>query len=131
VQVQLVSPEQVLYEGDADMVVARTTGGGDIAFLPAHAAFLGALAVWPVRVIQSDGVEVRAAVHGGFVEVSNDTVTVLTDVAELPEQIDVARATEARDRAQQALAANADDEDAAAALQRAEVRLEVAGVAAT
>ena len=130
-QVQLVSPEQVLYEGDADMVVARTTGGGDIAFLPAHAAFLGALAVWPVRVIQSDGVEVRAAVHGGFVEVSNDTVTVLTDVAELPEQIDVARATEARDRAQQALAANADDEDAATALQRAEVRLEVAGVVAT
>jgi F-type H+-transporting ATPase subunit epsilon len=130
-QVQLVSPEQVLYEGDADMVVARTTGGGDIAFLPAHAAFLGALATWPVRVIQSDGVEVRAAVHGGFVEVSNDTVTVLTDVAELPEQIDVARATEARDRALQALAANADDEEAAAALQRAEVRLEVAGVAAT
>ena len=130
-QVQLVSPEQVLYEGDADMVVARTTGGGDIAFLPAHAAFLGALAVWPVRVIQSDGVEVRAAVHGGFVEVSNDTVTVLTDVAELPEQIDVARATEARDRALQALATNADDEEAAAALQRAEVRLEVAGVAAT
>jgi F-type H+-transporting ATPase subunit epsilon len=128
VQVQLVSPEQVLYEGDADMVVARTTGGGDIAFLPAHAAFLGALATWPVRILQSDGTEVRAAVHGGFVEVSNDTVTVLTDVSELPEQIDVARATEARDRAQQALAADADDEDAAAALQRAEVRLEVAGV---
>jgi F-type H+-transporting ATPase subunit epsilon len=128
-QVQLVSPEQpeqVLYEGDADMVVARTVGGGDIAFLPGHAAFLGALATWPVRIIQADG-ELRAAVHGGFVEVSNNTVTVLTDVAELPEQIDVARAQQARERAQQAVAANADDEEAAAALVRAEVRLEVAG----
>jgi F-type H+-transporting ATPase subunit epsilon len=125
-QAELVSPEQVLFEGEADMVIARTAGGGDIAFLPGHAAFLGALAIWPVRIIQPDGSEVRAAVHGGFVEVSNNTVTVLTDVAELPEQIDVERATEARERAQQVLAANPDDEDAAAALARAEVRLEVA-----
>jgi F-type H+-transporting ATPase subunit epsilon len=129
-QVQLVSPEQVLYEGEADMVVARTVGGGDIAFLPGHAAFLGALATWPVRIIQADG-ELRAAVHGGFVEVSNNTVTVLTDVAELPEQIDVARAQQARERAQQAVAADADDVDAAAALQRADVRLEVAGAGAS
>jgi F-type H+-transporting ATPase subunit epsilon len=129
-QVQLVSPEQVLYEGEADMVIARTVGGGDIAFLPGHAAFLGALATWPVRIIQPDG-ELRAAVHGGFIEVSNSKVTVLTDVAELPEQIDVARAEQARDRAQQAIAANADDEEAAAALERALVRLEVAGATST
>jgi F-type H+-transporting ATPase subunit epsilon len=125
-QVQLVSPEQVLYEGDADMVVARTIEGGDIAFLPEHAAFVGALAIWPVRVIQSDGTELDAAVHGGFVEVSNNTVTVLTDVAELPEQIDVARATEARERAQAAVAVDAEDDEAQAALARAEVRLQVA-----
>src|SRR4051794_36977664 len=129
-QVQLVSPEQVLYEGEADMVVARTTGGGDIAFLPGHAAFLGALGTWPVRIILTAGGEVQAAVHGGFVEVSNNRVTVLTDVAELPEQIDITRANAARERAQQALGANPEDEDAAAALQRAEVRLEVAGASA-
>jgi F-type H+-transporting ATPase subunit epsilon len=125
-QVQLVSPEQVLYEGDADMVIARTIGGGDIAFLPEHAPFVGALAIWPVRVIQADGRELDAAVHGGFVEVSNNTVTVLTDVAELPEQIDVERATEARQRAQAAVVADADDEEAQAAFARAEVRLQVA-----
>ncbi len=125
-QVQLVSPEQVLYEGEAEMVIARTVGGGDIAFLEGHAPFLGALATWPVRIIQADG-ELRAAVHGGFIEVSNSVVTVLTDVAELPEQIDVARAEQARERAQQALAANPDDEEAAAALERAQVRLDVAG----
>jgi F-type H+-transporting ATPase subunit epsilon len=127
IQVQLVSPEQVLYQGEADMVVARTTGGGDIAFLPGHAAFLGALAVWPVRIIQSGGDVLQAAVHGGFVEVSNNAVTVLTDVAELPDQIDVPRATEALERARQALAANPEDEVAAAALARAEVRLQVSG----
>jgi F-type H+-transporting ATPase subunit epsilon len=127
-QVQLVSPEQVLYEGDADMVIARTIGGGDIAFLPGHAAFVGALATWPVRVIQTGGDEVKAAVHGGFIEVSNDKVTVLTDVAELPHQIDHARATAARDRAQGLLSSNSEDEDAAMALERAEVRLMVAGM---
>jgi F-type H+-transporting ATPase subunit epsilon len=126
-QVELVSPEQVLYQGEADMVVVRTAGGGDIAFLPAHAAFLGALATWPVRIIQHDGPELKAAVHGGFVEVSNNTVTVLTDVAELPDQIDVTRANEAESRAEAALAANPDDEEAAAALERAHTRQAVAG----
>jgi F-type H+-transporting ATPase subunit epsilon len=127
-QVQLVSPEQVLYEGDADMVIARTVGGGDIAFLPGHASFVGALGIWPVRILQDNGDEVRAAVHGGFVEVSNNVVTVLTDVAELPEQIDRGRAEAARERAQAAVAADPDDEEAAAALARAEVRLDVIGV---
>jgi F-type H+-transporting ATPase subunit epsilon len=125
-QVKLVSPEQVLYEGEADMVIARTVGGGDLAFLPGHAAFVGALAIWPVRVVQAGGNEIRVAVHGGFVEVSNDTVTILTDVAELAEQIDTDRASAARERAEQAVAANPDDEEAAAALERAQVRLEVA-----
>jgi F-type H+-transporting ATPase subunit epsilon len=127
-QVELVSPEQVLYQGEADMVVVRTAGGGDIAFLPAHAAFLGALATWPVRIIQHDGPELQAAVHGGFVEVSNNTVTVLTDVAELPDQIDVTRANEAEARAEAALASNPDDAEAAAALERAHARQAVAGV---
>jgi F-type H+-transporting ATPase subunit epsilon len=125
--VQLVSPEQVLYTGEADMVVARTVGGGDLAFLPGHAAFLGALGTWPVRVIQPGGTELQAAVHGGFVEVSNDKVTVLTDVAELREQIDVLRARAAQERAQEAVDADPENVEAAEALARAEVRLQVAG----
>ena len=44
--VELVSPEQVLYSGDASMVVARTSGGGDIAFLTGHAPFLGRARAW-------------------------------------------------------------------------------------
>ena len=126
-EVQLVSPEQVLYVGEADMVIARTLGGGEIAFLKGHAPFLGALDDAAVRLVLSGGgQQERFAVHGGFVEVANDRVIVLSDVAELAGDIDTARAQEAKTRAEEALRVNGDDEEAQAALKRAEVRLEVA-----
>ena len=125
--VELVSPEEVLYQGEADMVVARTLGGGEIAFLTNHAPFLGALDDWPVRLILNDGSQERFAVHGGFVEVSHNHVVILSDVAELAGAIDVERANAAKERAEEALRADPDDEEAAAALQRANTRLEVAG----
>ena len=119
-RVELVSPERILYSGEADMVIARTFGG-DIAFLTGHAPFVGALGIGKVRVRQVDGSEEVAAVHGGFVEVKDNRVTILSDVAELASQIDVARAREALSRA--------GDDDAAR--RRAEVRLDVAGVTAS
>jgi F-type H+-transporting ATPase subunit epsilon len=125
-QVELVSPERILFSGEADMVIARTVGGGDIAFLAGHAPFLGALDVGMVRIQQPGGPEERAAVHGGFVEVSNNKVTILSDVAELASQIDVDRARAAAERAEQALRGEHDVE-AEAALRRAHVRIEVAG----
>jgi F-type H+-transporting ATPase subunit epsilon len=112
-QVELVSPERILYSGEAEMVITRTLGGGDLAFLAGHAPFLGALDIGVVRIQQPGGHEERAAVHGGFVEVSNNKVTILSDVAELASQIDVARAERARERAE-------------AAMRRAHVRLDVA-----
>jgi len=126
-ELQVVSPERVLYEGRAEMVVCRTADG-EIAFLPGHVPLLGSLGVAKVRVLLPDQAEQVIVVHGGFVEVSHSRVIVLSDVAELPEQIDVARAEAARDRAQAALAADATDEEALAALARAELRLDVAGV---
>ena len=59
-------------------------------------------------------------------QVANDVVSILSDVAELPETVDVPRAEAARDRARAALATNVGDEDAQAALNRAELRLAVA-----
>jgi F-type H+-transporting ATPase subunit epsilon len=126
--VEVVSPERVLFSGEGSMVTCRTVGGGDIAFMTGHVAFIGALAIWPVKVVTDAG-DVRIAVHGGFVEVSNDRVTILSDVAELPDQIDVARAQRAKERAEAAVRDNADDEEARAALARAETRLEVAAAA--
>ena len=133
--VQVVTPERILYTGEARMVVARTIGGGDIAFMAGHVQFLGALAIWPVRVLQEGGGEETFAVHGGFVEVSEDVVSVLSDVAEAADQIDVERARRAKEKAEQAVRDAGSDEDALeaaeAALMRATVRLDVAGAAST
>jgi len=125
-KVELVSPEQVLYEGEAKMVVVRTLGGGDIAFEDNHAPFLGALDTWPARVKFEDGSQEWFAVHGGFVEVSHNHVIILSDIAELPKQIEVERAQAAKARAEEALRADPEDAVAQAALTRADVRLEVA-----
>jgi F0F1-type ATP synthase epsilon subunit len=74
-RVDVVSPERVLYSGEASQVITRTLGGGEIAFLPGHVAFLGALVENHTRIYQADGKVVDVAVHGGFVEVSGTTVT--------------------------------------------------------
>jgi F-type H+-transporting ATPase subunit epsilon len=124
--VQLVSPESILYQGVGKMVVVRTLGGGDIAFEDNHAPFLGALADWPARVKFEDGTQAWFAVHGGFVEVSNNQVIILSDVAELAGDIDVDRANQAMALAEEALRADADDAAASGALMRAIVRIDVA-----
>lgn len=126
-QVQVVSPERILWSGEAAMVTARTVDGGDISFLTGHAPFVGALETGKVTVRPAEGDDVHFAVHGGFVEVSNNEVSLLTDVAESAEWIDIERATEARERAKAALAQAPDDAEAVAALRRAELRLAVSG----
>ncbi len=126
-QVELVSPERILWSGEADMVITRTLGGGDIAFLPGHAPFVGALGTGVLTIRPSaGGADEKVAVHGGFVEVSGNTVTVLSDVAELASQIDVDRARRAREQ-QEAALRQEHDAEGEAALRRAHVRLEAAG----
>ena len=121
-QVELVSPERILYSGEADMVVCRTVDGGEVAFLTGHAPFLGALETGLVRVKTAGGEQV-AAVHGGFVEVRDNRVIVLSDVAELAADVDVARAQRAKDAA---AAAAGDDPETLAARARADARLNAA-----
>jgi F-type H+-transporting ATPase subunit epsilon len=81
-QVELVTPERVIYTGEASIVFARTPDG-EIGFLPGHAALLGALLPGPLRIVTPDGSEVVAAVRSGFVEVCDDRVTILADAAQL------------------------------------------------
>jgi F-type H+-transporting ATPase subunit epsilon len=126
--VELVSPESIVFSGDSTMVVARTTSG-EIAFLPGHIPFVGVLSgKSPVKIWLTDGSIRTVAVHSGFVEVSHDNVTILSDVAELADEINVPRAQAAKDHAESRLRENADDADAQAALLRAELRLTVATV---
>jgi F-type H+-transporting ATPase subunit epsilon len=125
-RVEVVSPERVLFSGEAKQVITRTLDGGEIAFLPGHISFLGALTENHTRIYLSDGNVQDLAVHGGFVEVAPDHVTILSDSAELAESIDIKRARAALERAE---AASRGDHDATveSALRRAHARLSAAG----
>jgi F-type H+-transporting ATPase subunit epsilon len=125
-RVELVSPERVLFSGEAKQVITRTLDGGEIAFLPGHIAFLGALTECHTRIYLSDGKVQDVAVHGGFVEVAPNHVTILSDSAELAEAIDIKRARAALERAETAKRGE-HDATVESALRRAHARLSAAG----
>jgi F-type H+-transporting ATPase subunit epsilon len=89
--------------------------------------FLGALTDNHTRVFLLDGSVVDIAVHGGFVEVSENKVSILSDTAELSTEIDVERARSAKERAENNMR-NTHDAEAVAALSRANARLTAVGV---
>jgi len=126
-QVELVSPEAISYSGEAEMVIARTLEGGDIAFQPGHVPFIGVLAVWSVDVVRPDGNRDTIAVHQGFVQVAGTRVSILSDVSEPSADIDVDRARAAKGTAEAALTTDRNNAESAGALARAELRLRVAG----
>ena len=127
-RIELVSPEKIVYEGDAELVIARTSDG-EIGCQPGHVPFVGNLVSSVVRVALSDGGVQRIAVHSGFVEVSDNHVALLCDVAELAEDIDIERAKASLESAKSDLANDPSNSEAVAAANRAEVRLEaVAGI---
>jgi len=125
-QVDVVSPERVLFSGEATQVITRTLGGGEIAFLPGHAPFLAALTENHTRISLTDGTVLDVAVHGGFVQVAGNKVSILSDVAELSSQIDRDRAMQAKERAEAHLEKEHDAE-CAASLARAHARLNATG----
>ena len=125
-RVEVVSPERILFSGDATQVITRTLEGGEVAFLPGHAAFLGALTENHTRIYLADGKIQNLAVHLGFVEVGADHVTILSDAAELEEDIDVARARAAKQRAEEQMRGEHTAE-VEADLRRAHARLAATG----
>jgi F-type H+-transporting ATPase subunit epsilon len=114
-QVQIVAADRSVWSGEAKIVIARTVVG-DLGIMPGHVPLLAELDSGVVLVRTTDGEVVSAAVHGGFISVENDTVSLLAEQAELATEIDVAQA-------QQVLAETNGD---AAAQQRAETRLRAA-----
>ena len=129
-QVELVSPERILWSGEAERVVTRVEEEGDIAFLPGHTTYLGQLGSGVTEILEVGGNVVKVAVHGGFVEVSDDRVSLLSDQAELATSIDLARARAAKERAE-TLLRGGDDDEATEAAKRAEIRLRAAGDSTT
>jgi F-type H+-transporting ATPase subunit epsilon len=125
--VEVVTPERVVYSGEAKMVIARGVQG-DLGILPNHMPLVTPLKIAPVRIKTEGEKEIRMAVSGGFMEVRGDKVTILAETAELPEDIDVERAKAAKERAEKRLIDKHPDLDirrAERALQRAMARLDV------
>jgi F-type H+-transporting ATPase subunit epsilon len=121
-QVELVSIEAPIWSGEATAIFARTVEG-ELGILPGHAPLLGALAPgYAVRIDQEGGDSIRVAVHGGFLSVRKDGVSVLAEQAELAEDIDVSRARQALDQAKPE-----EGPDQEAARNRALARLRAAG----
>ncbi len=129
----VVTPERILAETEVGAVHLRTADG-EAAFLPGHTPLIGSVVPGLVRLEQVDGAELRLVVHGGFVHVEHESVQLLAPVAELADEIDVARAQHAAEAAEARIAelrgAEAGDRELAeaeAALRRARDRLAVAG----
>lgn len=129
--VQIVTAErELLVDDDVDMVVAPGAEGV-VGILPRHAALLTTLQPGLVR-IKKGGTESSMVVGGGFLQVANNRVRILADAGERAEEVDAARAEEARQRAQAALEAalkggeHAQVESARIALRSSLVRIQVA-----
>jgi len=124
--VELVTAEGKVLSQEADFVLAPGAAG-ELGVLPRHIPLLTPLRTGELMV-RNDGKEEYVFVAGGFLEVLPDKVVVLADVAERAEDIDEAAAEEARRRAQDALAVDQSNAEAAATLERALMRLHIAGI---
>ena len=125
-QVELVTAEGRVLSEEADFV--KLPGlGGELGVLPQHIPLLTPLKTGEVM-LRNEGQEQHLFVAGGFVEVLPDRVVILADVAERAEDIDEANAEQARREAQEALAQEPGDAEAAVQLERAIFRLRVAEI---
>lgn len=127
IKLDIVTAERVVYSEDVDMVIAPGVEG-QLGILPHHTPLMTTLQVGELRV-KKGGEEVSLAISGGFLEVRPDRVVVLADAAERADEIDLARAEEAKRRAEQRLSdrlvTGLDEARTEIALQRALARLSV------
>jgi F-type H+-transporting ATPase subunit epsilon len=112
--VELVAADRKVWSGEATIVIARTADG-DIGIQAGHQPVLGVLESGPVTIRQADGSVVIAAVHGGFISFADNNLSLLAEITELADEIDVARAERALERAGAAQDSSAE--------RRAETRL--------
>jgi F-type H+-transporting ATPase subunit epsilon len=121
-QVQLVAADRPVWSGEATIVIARTVVG-DFGLMPGHEPVLGELASGVVIVRTTDGEVVAAAIHGGFISVENDIVSLLAEQAELADEIDV---ESARQELERLGTGDLEDAELSRTQERAETRLRAA-----
>ena len=119
--INVVTPDGSVYENTTDLVICKTTVG-EIGIMPNHLPLLASLAIDEVRVKVDDENFDEIAVSGGFMEFSDNTLTVVASAAERKETIDVSRAERAKQRAEKRIE-EAKNENNDIDLRRAEVSL--------
>jgi len=126
VDLRVVTPTEIKIQKDADMVIMRCIDG-DMGVQPGHAPFSVALDYGVLRIV-NEGEEQRLAIYGGFAEIKDNALTIVTNGADFPEDIDYKRAEAERERAEQRLHDHVTDvevRNAQVLLRRALVRIEV------
>lgn len=132
VHLKIITPAREMYNAEADMVIMRSKSG-DVGILKGHQPMITVLDYGVMRIKNSGEEDKVLAVFGGFAEVSDDGVLVMSDIAEWPEDIDEARALAAKKRAEDMLASDGNIEGvvdfdvlrAELALKRAIIRLDL------
>jgi|SRR5580765_1416707 len=127
-QLEVVTPERRVLSESVNSVTVPGRNG-EMQILPGHAALISELQTG-VLAYNQDGTNVQLHVSGGFIEVNNDRVSVLAEIAERPDEIDAARARLAREHTEKQLSSwsgtEEDFEKARAKLERSMVRLQLA-----
>ena len=127
-QLDVITPERRLLSEQVDSVTLPGRGG-ELGILPGHTPLISQLQTGVLSYVQGQSVR-RLLVSGGFVEVNEDRVSVLADVAEFPEEVDAARARAERDEAERRLTGFTGTpeelDDVRAQLERAGARLQLA-----
>ena len=129
IQLEVVTPERRLLAEPVDMVTVPGLGG-ELGILPGHTPLISQLQTGVLTYVQ-DGKSFQLHVSGGFVEVRDDHVSVLAEVAERPDEIDAARARASREKFEKQLNAwsgsEEDFEEVKTELDRSIVRMQLAG----
>lgn len=130
VHTEIVTPIGKIYEGDVHMVSVRATSG-ELGILPHHIPIVAPLEIAQVRLKHENEEDIDyAAVHGGFIQVGRDSITILSEAAEMKDKIDVARAKRAKAEAEKSLSTLHKSSDgyaeASLKLKRADLRLATA-----
>jgi F-type H+-transporting ATPase subunit epsilon len=129
IKFKIVTSEKTVYEDEIDQATFETTDG-QITILPNHRSYITSLMPGEAMIKKKDE-EIFLSISGGFIEFHDNTLVVLADTAERAEEIDLARAEEARKRAEELKkeAISMDDEEyarVAAAIQKESARIRVA-----
>lgn len=123
--IKIMAPDRTFYEGEASFIEFNTIEG-ILGIYPKHIPMTVVVSPGVLKIVEENGTEKKAALHSGFAEILGDSIKILAESVEWPEEIDVKRAEEAKIRAERRIKDNAADQDRAElALKRSMLRLQM------